>query len=168
MNHPLHDYIGFRILQLLKVHRSHAEAALNGVGLYPGQEMLLFQLWKQEGITQSELVDFLCVDPSTVTKTLQRLEQAGLVERRQDAEDARISSVYLTQGDAPCTRPCKKSGMTSKRSPCKGYPRSKRRCYAACLTRYKATFGRISRIIGHFLRSSFHEVIFGQIILPTN
>ncbi len=96
MDHPLNDYIGFRLLQVLKVHRSHAETALNRVGLYSGQEMLLFQLWNQEGITQSELVDFLCVDPSTVTKTLQRLEQAGLVERRQDAEDARVSRVYLT------------------------------------------------------------------------
>ena len=96
MSHPLHDYIGFRILQIHRAHRNRAEAALNELGLYTGQEMLLFQLWKQEGLTQSELVEILCVDPSTVTKTLQRLEQAGLVERRQDAEDARVSRVYLT------------------------------------------------------------------------
>src|SRR5262245_9561754 len=96
MPHPLHDYIGFRILQIHRAHRNRAEVALNELGLYTGQEMLLFRLWKQEGLTQSELVDVLGVDPSTVTKTLQRLEQAGLVERRQDAEDARVSRVSLT------------------------------------------------------------------------
>jgi DNA-binding MarR family transcriptional regulator len=96
MSHPLHDYIGYRILQIHRAHRNRAEAALNGLGLYTGQEMLLFQLWKEEGLTQSELVDILCVDPSTVTKTLQRLEQVELVERRQDAGDARVSRVYLT------------------------------------------------------------------------
>ncbi len=97
MAHPLRDYIGFRILQIHRAHRNRAEAALNELGLYTGQEMLLFQLWREEGLTQSELVDTARVDPSTVTKTLQRLEHAGLLERRQDAEDARVSRVYLTE-----------------------------------------------------------------------
>lgn len=96
MSHPLQDYIGYRMIQIMKAHRSRADVAFNALGLYTGQEMLLYQLWKQEGLTQSELVEILCVDPSTVTKTLQRLEQAALVERRQDAEDARVSRVYLT------------------------------------------------------------------------
>ncbi|HET7090814.1 MAG TPA: MarR family transcriptional regulator [Anaerolineae bacterium] len=96
MSHPLDDYIGYRILQIHRAHRSRAEAALNQLGLHTGQEMLLFHLWNEEGLTQSQLVDQLCVEPPTVTKTLQRLEQAGLVERRQDAEDARVSRVYLT------------------------------------------------------------------------
>ncbi len=101
MSHLLRDYIGYRILQIHRAHRSRAEAALNELGLHTGQEMLLFQLWNEEGLTQSQLVDQLCVEPPTVTKTLQRLEQAGLVERRQDAEDARVSRVYLTpQGRA--------------------------------------------------------------------
>jgi MarR family transcriptional regulator, organic hydroperoxide resistance regulator len=108
MSHPLHGYIGFRILKVLKAHRSHAEAALNELGLYPGQEMLLFQLWKREGLTQSELVESLYVDPSTVTKTLQRLEQAGLVGRRQDAEDARVSRVYLTPKGRALETPVRK------------------------------------------------------------
>lgn len=96
MAHPLQDYIGYYIIQILKAHRSHAEPAFSEIGLYLGQEMLLYQLWEEEGLTQSQLGETLCVDPSTVTKTLQRLEQAGIVERRQDSEDARVSRVYLT------------------------------------------------------------------------
>ena len=88
MSHPLNDHIGYRILQALRAHRSHAEPALSALGLYPGQEMVLFQLWNEEGLTQSQLADALCVEPPTVSKALQRLEQAGFVERRQDAEDA--------------------------------------------------------------------------------
>jgi MarR family transcriptional regulator, organic hydroperoxide resistance regulator len=99
--HPLHDYIGFRLLQAHRAHRSRAEAALNERGLHTGQEMLLYQLWRQEGLTQSELVEMLGVEPPTVTRTLQRLEQAGIVERRTDPEDARVTRVYLTdQGRA--------------------------------------------------------------------
>ncbi len=96
MSDHLHDYIGYRIIQAIKAHRKHAEAAFGEVGLYPGQEMVLFHLWHEEGLTQSQLVEKLCVEPPTVTKTLQRLERTGMVERRQDPEDGRVSRVYLT------------------------------------------------------------------------
>ncbi|MCI0711342.1 MAG: MarR family transcriptional regulator [Chloroflexi bacterium] len=96
MSKHLQDYVGFRIIQFIKAHRKLAEAAFSEVGLYPGQEMILFELWEEEGLTQSQLAENVCVEPPTVTKTLQRLERAGIVERRQDVEDARVSRVYLT------------------------------------------------------------------------
>lgn len=96
MTHPLRDYIGFQILQIHRAHRNRAEAAFNRLGLHTGQEMVLFQLWREEGLTQSQLADVLCVGAATVTKSVKRLEQAGLVRRRQDADDARVSRVYLT------------------------------------------------------------------------
>lgn len=101
MNHPLDDYIGYRFIQIMKAHRSRAEAIFSEAGLHPGQEMLLFQLWEREGLTQSELAAQMCLDASTVTKSLQRMGQVGIVERRTDANDARVMRVYLTpQGRA--------------------------------------------------------------------
>ena len=35
--------------------------------------------------------------PATITNSLQRLERHGLVKRRPDADDARISRVHLTE-----------------------------------------------------------------------
>jgi DNA-binding MarR family transcriptional regulator len=97
MPHPLNDYVGYRLIQVMKGHRMEAEPALNALGLYLGQEMLLFQLWEEEGLTQSELGERWGVDPSTVTKSVQRLENAGILERRQDTEDRRVYRVYLTE-----------------------------------------------------------------------
>jgi DNA-binding MarR family transcriptional regulator len=37
------------------------------------------------------------VEPPTVTKMLQRMEGAGLIERRPDPDDARVSRVYLAE-----------------------------------------------------------------------
>jgi len=85
------------VLQIHKAHRSRAEAALNKLGLHTGQEMLLLQLWIEEGIPQSQLAASMEVEPPTATKMLQRMERAGLIERRPDPEDARISRVYLTE-----------------------------------------------------------------------
>jgi len=41
-------------------------------------------------------VDELCVQPATITKSLDRLEAAGFVQRRPDADDRRVSRVYVT------------------------------------------------------------------------
>jgi len=102
------DAIHYRIQRLTKTYRYREEAALNALGLYYGQEMLLLQLWNEEGITQSALVEKVCVEPSTVTKSLQRLEKAGFVERRQDAEDSRVSRVYLTPAGRALQEPVQK------------------------------------------------------------
>lgn len=93
----IRDYLGFQILQVHKAHRARAEAALNQLGLHTGQEMLLLRLWSEEGIPTSQLAAAMGVEPPTATKMLQRMERTGLIERRPDPEDARISRVYLTQ-----------------------------------------------------------------------
>src|SRR5260221_9638231 len=59
--------------------------------------MFLWHLWRQDGLTQSQMVERMCVQPPTVSKMLDRLERTGLVERRPDSEDSRISRVYLTE-----------------------------------------------------------------------
>ena len=51
----------------------------------------------REGLTQSQLVERMCVQPPTVSKMLDRLEKAGLAERRPDAENSHLSRVYLTE-----------------------------------------------------------------------
>jgi MarR family transcriptional regulator, organic hydroperoxide resistance regulator len=92
----IQDYLGFQLLQVHKAHRARAETALNKLGLHTGQEMLLLRLWIEEGVPQSQLAASMGVEPPTATKMLQRMEHAGLIERRPDPEDARISRVYLT------------------------------------------------------------------------
>ncbi len=92
----LPESIGYLLIQVMKAHRRQAESQLNALGVHLGQEMLLFQLWDQDGPTQSEIADCICVEAPTVTKMLQRMEAAGLIERRQDSQDARVSHVYLT------------------------------------------------------------------------
>ena len=71
--------------------------ALRELGLAPGQELLLMQLWDRDGCSQSDLVDRLGLDPSTVTKMLQRLERDGWVCRSPSGDDRRVTIVGLTE-----------------------------------------------------------------------
>jgi DNA-binding MarR family transcriptional regulator len=70
---------------------------LRPLGLFPGQELLLMQLWEQDGCSQVDLVRRLGLDPSTVTKMLQRLERDGLLTREACPEDGRVLLVCLTE-----------------------------------------------------------------------
>jgi len=90
------DTLTYQFVQLCKAHRQKAETLLSEIGLHTGQEMLLMHLWRNDGCIQTDLVDELCVQPATITKSLDRLEAAGLVQRRADADDRRVSRVYLT------------------------------------------------------------------------
>jgi len=94
---PEYESINFLLGMICRVQRGKMSEALTEIGLYAGQEMFLWQLWRQDGLTQSQMVERMCVQPPTVSKMLDRLERTGLVERRPDSEDSRISRVYLTE-----------------------------------------------------------------------
>ena len=88
--------IGYRLAQVCRAHHVRARALLDRIGLYRGQQFVLCALWKEEGVTHSELAERLHVHPATVTKALKRMERAGFLERQPDPEDQRVSRVYLT------------------------------------------------------------------------
>lgn len=93
---PMQKTIGYLLSQVCKLRRARDSTLLEKVGLYRGQHFILSALWEREGLTHSELAEQLHVRPATITNTLKRMEKAGLVERRQDAIDQRVSRVYLT------------------------------------------------------------------------
>lgn len=93
----LHRSISFLLIQIARSHRSCAQDGLSEFGLHAGQEMFLIQLMDQDGQTQSQLAERLGIQLPTVHKMIARLESGGIVERRADLQDTRISRVYLTE-----------------------------------------------------------------------
>lgn len=79
----------------LNYHRSHN--LLDKLGIYPGQPPMLLSLYHKDGQSQKELAEKIKIKPATITVMLGRMEKSELVTRRQDAEDQRISRVYLTE-----------------------------------------------------------------------
>jgi DNA-binding MarR family transcriptional regulator len=101
----LRDSVGVLLVNVCRAHRNRAAALLGTVGLYVGQEWILFRLREEEGVTSSELAQRCDVEVPTMSKTLQRMEQAGVVLRREDKDDARITRIYLTkEGRALCQK----------------------------------------------------------------
>jgi DNA-binding MarR family transcriptional regulator len=88
--------LNVRLMRVARAHRTLAASLLSQVGLHPGQEALLMELWEEDGRTQANLAEALGVEPPTVTKMLQRMENADLVDRRPDKTDRRAIRVHLT------------------------------------------------------------------------
>jgi DNA-binding MarR family transcriptional regulator len=93
---PVDTSIDALIAQVCRMHYRRAHDLFEELGLYRGQPPLLHELWKCEGRTHGELAERLHVQPATITKMLQRMQEAGFVQRRRDTEDQRVSRVYLT------------------------------------------------------------------------
>src|ERR1700720_2207005 len=83
--------------RVARLHRSAAGELLKSTGLYPGQELLMMHLWAAGVVRQADLINALVVDPSTVTKMLQRLQRAGKVSRTTDPADRRAVLVEATE-----------------------------------------------------------------------
>lgn len=89
--------VSFSILSLVRHHRNLTANLLREIGLFPGQEHLLMQLWHKDNQSQNCLGKAICLDHSTVAKSVRRLEDSGLVARSQSQKDKRVTIVSLTQ-----------------------------------------------------------------------
>ncbi|WP_320779923.1 MarR family winged helix-turn-helix transcriptional regulator [Streptomyces sp. CRN 30] len=88
--------LSYAVFQLARAHRGYASAMLRDMQLHPGQELLLMQLFDRDGQSQSELLESVGLDHSTVSKSLRRMQDAGLVTREPAEHDRRAMVVRLT------------------------------------------------------------------------
>ncbi|MDM9620759.1 MarR family transcriptional regulator [Rhizobium sp. AC44/96] len=66
-------------------------------GLYAGQDGVILSLAEADGMTAGALAHKLGVKAPTMTRTIGRMEAQGFLERKADADDARLTKVYLTE-----------------------------------------------------------------------
>src|ERR1700738_4690127 len=89
--------VGRAVAHVVRLHRTAAGELLKSTGLYPGQEVLMMHLWAAGVVRQADLINALGLDPSTVTKMLQRLPRTGKVTRTTDPADRRAVLVEATE-----------------------------------------------------------------------
>jgi DNA-binding MarR family transcriptional regulator len=70
---------------------------LSELGISPQQSMAISNLKPGEPLPMSALADALHCDNSNITGIVDRLEAAGLAERRPDERDRRVKAVILTE-----------------------------------------------------------------------
>ncbi len=90
------DRIWFRLLRLNARLGAAIGDRLRCIGLSVPQCDVLATLTEREGVNQQELAQRLYVTKGNISGLIDRLETAGLVERRATAGDRRSHAIFLT------------------------------------------------------------------------
>jgi DNA-binding MarR family transcriptional regulator len=95
-SHPLDDSLGFLVNVVGRLMKRSLFLKLSESGVTPTQWTVLMCLWKDDGLSFTELGKKLSFDHPTITGVVDRMEREKLVKRRRDHIDRRVVKVFLT------------------------------------------------------------------------
>jgi MarR family transcriptional regulator, transcriptional regulator for hemolysin len=90
------ERLGFLIHDSARLLRKRFEAKGSAYGLSAAQWRLMVRLVKEEGVAQARLAELLEIEPISVSRLLDRMEEGGWIERRPDANDRRVRMIFPT------------------------------------------------------------------------
>ena len=97
----MNDSLGYRIHDLARLIRKRFDEESRDLGVTNSQWRVLVNVFRQPGINQGTLAELMEVEPITTCRMVDRLEMAGLVERRRDPNDCRAWQIHLTDAAMP-------------------------------------------------------------------
>ena len=92
---------GFLVHDISRMLRKRFDRRARDIGLTKSQWIVLAHLARHEGIHQGGLADVLELEPATLGRHLDRLEDTGWIERRPDPADRRAWRLHLTEKATP-------------------------------------------------------------------
>jgi MarR family transcriptional regulator for hemolysin len=92
---------GFLVHDVARLFARRFDQHGNRLGLTRAQCRTLGYLARNEGINQAGLADLLEIRPMTLVRQVDRMEEAGWIERRADPADRRARRLFLTGKSRP-------------------------------------------------------------------
>jgi len=95
------ETLPFEIAETAHAMRRAFDRRAATLGVTRAQWKVLFRLSRTPGLRQVELADILDVEPITLSRIVDRLQEAGLVERVADPADRRAWRLQVTDKAQP-------------------------------------------------------------------
>ncbi len=99
--HELDSSFGFLLHDIARLMRKRFDQRARNLGLTRAQWQVLAHLARHEGINQTGLAEILEIEPITLGRLIDRMAEAGWVERRAHPSDRRTRQLYLTAKAQP-------------------------------------------------------------------
>jgi len=93
--------ISFLMHDIARRARYRFDARARSRGITRAQWRVLISLARVDGPTQSDLAELLDVERITLCRMIDRLAEAGMIERRADPADRRVWRLHLTERAMP-------------------------------------------------------------------
>ena len=95
---------GFILHDVSRLLRTTFDRRVKALGFTRSQWWVLTHLFRNDGVTQSELAEVLEIEKPTLGRLLDRLEAKGWVRREADAADRRAKRLFLTEEVEPAIK----------------------------------------------------------------
>jgi len=92
----MEDNIGSMLADISRLIRRAFDERARNIGVTRPQWQVLTVLNRHEGTNQGSLAEYMDMEPITLCRMVDRLQEAELVERRQDPADRRAWQLFLT------------------------------------------------------------------------
>lgn len=92
---------GFVLHETARLLSKRFDQKARAIGLTRAQCSVLFRLSIQEGLNQARLAELMEMEPISLARLVDRMEQAGWIERRADPADRRARRLYMTAKAKP-------------------------------------------------------------------
>lgn len=133
----LDRHLGFLLHDVARLLRKRFDRRARAIGLSRAQWSVLAHLSRCEGIHQGGLAEILEVEPISLARMIDRLENAGLVERRPDPSDRRMKRLYLRPPAEPLLERMRALGAETREEALAGLPAAERERLVEALLRMK-------------------------------
>lgn len=133
---------GFILNDVARLLRTTFDRRVKSLGLTRSQGWVLNHLFRNDGVTQSELADILQVEKATLGRLLDRLEAKGWVRREHHADDRRAKRVFLTEEVEPALKAMRAAAADLRRDALSGLSAEDQARFVDALLAIKANLNR--------------------------
>ncbi|MEO4000510.1 MarR family transcriptional regulator [Mesorhizobium sp. CAU 1732] len=127
-----------RLHSAARLSRTALAARLLTHGFYAGQDQIMIALDREDGQTPGQLATRLGVRPPTVTKTINRLQSQGYLDKRASDSDARQANVFLTDEGRNAIKSIEKAVRKTEKQALKGLDKKEQKALLKLLARVES------------------------------
>jgi MarR family transcriptional regulator for hemolysin len=142
----LMENFAFEVAETARLIRREANKRAVVLGATKAQWRVLARLSRAgDAVRQIELAEALDIEPITLCRMIDRLEEAGLVERRRDGADRRAWRIHLTEAAAPVIARLEAMGVGFNADILAGIPEADRETALRVLARIRQNLDQIDQ-----------------------
>lgn len=134
---------GFILNDVARLMRTTFDRRVKSLGLTRSQWWVLNHLFRNDGVTQSELADILEVKKATLGRLLDRMEQRGWIRREGHVGDRRAKRVFLTDEVEPAIKAMRTAAAAVRRDALSGLPATEQEQFVDALLAIKSNLTRL-------------------------
>tara|TARA_B100000686_G_scaffold67813_1_gene73277 strand:- start:235 stop:717 length:483 start_codon:yes stop_codon:yes gene_type:complete len=144
MRENLERNFGFLVNDVARLLRTTFDRRVRALGLTRSQWWVLNHLFRQDGVTQSDLAEILDIEKATLGRLLDRMEAKNLVRRQTDQYDRRAKRIYLTAEVEPSVKTMRTIAAEMRRDALSGLSREDREQFVDSLITIKENLVRLN------------------------